>query len=156
VAVPLGGFMNLENSIREAWSDARRPDANSLTPHSCPECDEIAQTFAEKDWRQMRDIELLRYNGVALTLFSASAFHYYLPAFMIATLNDPKGVDLIPDTILSNAEREVNGDPKGWLPLFTEAQRRTLAAFLLECIARGILDEQFDSEVPVVAELLQA
>jgi uncharacterized protein DUF6714 len=145
--------MNIDDDLFEAWGDAEPPAPENITSHSCIECDEITKVFAGRKWHELADVELLRYNGESLTLFAPVAFHYYLPAFMRATLDDPVGADLIPDIITWNVQRELGKQPRGWLPLFTKQQRRLLARFLRMLPSLQIIEE---GEVAGLPETLEA
>lgn len=114
---------DIEREIIIAWSDVKAPPSDCITVHRCDECDEIAQFFDAKRWQDLTDVEQLRYNEAALTLFTPDAFHYYLPAFMLATLHDPAEADVIPDGIRSNIKRERVGS-------FNPAQRDAVLRFL--------------------------
>jgi hypothetical protein len=145
--------VNIDDDLFDAWADETPPERQSITSHSCLECDDIARVFSGTKWSELADVEFLRYNRESLTLFAPPAFHYYQPAFMRATLSDPIGADLIPDVITWNVQRELGNEPRGWLPLFTPKQRNLLARFLRMLPALGIVEED---EIGSLPEMLEA
>jgi len=125
----MSGYTQLEDRLVSAWSGFEPPPLDRITTHKCSECDEIADYFGGTVWYDLTDINALRYHEVALALFAPEAFHYYLPAFMRATLRDPSGADVIPEGIMSSLELELNSRSLR-LELFTAEQRRVVAQFL--------------------------
>lgn len=115
--------MNLDDDLREAWQGVTPPPLDQITSHECPECDEIAAFFGGRPWSDFVDVDALRYNECALALFAPVAFHYYLPAFIRATLDDPVRADLIPGSIVSSLGLEFGPAGRERLRWFTPAQR---------------------------------
>ena len=69
-------------------------------------------------------------------MFTPRAHQYYLPAFMVASLKEPREADVIPDNIIGHfASHE---DPFWWerIRLFTPAQCDVIAMFI-----RTVADE---------------
>ena len=87
----------LKSLIRAAFKDVPYPgDDNiagcgrSLTPIGCDDCDPLAAHFKGTSWQQHTPQTLEFWDSLIL-FFHAEALHYYLPAFMLADLDDPKG-----------------------------------------------------------------
>lgn len=144
--------MNFDEELASAWHDASPPSPEFITPHRCDECDEIAAFFAGKAWVELVDVEKLRYHEAALSLFGGEAFHYYLPAFMRATLSDPLAADVIPDGIKSSIKLELGPASRGRLPLFTRQQRRMVARFLRMLPPLDLAERE---EIEALAEILE-
>ena len=143
--------MNFDDELVSAWAELDPPPRASITEHNCDECEEIAEFFADKAWADCADVAALRYHNDALYLFAPSAYHYYLPAFIRATLLDPKAADLIPETIVSTLAHEFGNASRGRLELFSLPQRVVLALFLRALPALGLAEEE---DVNTLAEVL--
>jgi hypothetical protein len=125
--------MTLRETIEQAFSDVPYPGDTRITSHGCPECDEIAEYFRGTTWRG-HSVDLLRYHSAALSLFTSEAYHYFLPAFMPATLDDAEAADLIPHSIVCDFTRPSEADLQPHfdrrLALFTPEQSRAVIGFL--------------------------
>ena len=130
--------MDLDADLIAAWAGVAVPARSEITSHHCPECDDIADFFEGKSWQALTDIEALRAHFEALILFAPAAFHYYLPAFMRATLRDSIAATLMPEYIRSTLERKFAEDD---LRLFSPTQLRVVARFLRMLRPLGIDDE---------------
>jgi len=96
----------------------------------------IVDYFRGTTWRghAVRD---LRYHSAALSFFTDRAFRYWLPAFMLGSLEDDETADIIPESI----EFHMRDDQK--LALFTPVELRAISAFLREFAARFFDDPEF-------------
>ncbi|HEX6084064.1 MAG TPA: DUF6714 family protein [Thermoanaerobaculia bacterium] len=122
--------MNLDDELAVAWAGVVPPPQSSITAHDCDECAEVRTFFADKPWTDFVDVAALRYHYDALTLFTPRAFHYYLPAFIRATLAAPEEAALICSAIVSNVELELGVAARGMLQPFTPPQLAVVARFL--------------------------
>lgn len=75
----------LKQKIIEVFDDVPFPAL--IAPHECDECFELEETFNGKDWRTIEP-EILEGNFANLSLFSSEAFHYFLPAYLVYSLNN--------------------------------------------------------------------
>jgi hypothetical protein len=85
--------------------------------------------FSGKSWKGL-EAQWLRYHEAAMYMFTPRAHQYYLPAFMLASLQEPREADVIPDNIIGHfASYE---DPFWWerIRVFTPAQCDVIAAFI--------------------------
>ena len=57
------------------------------------------ECFSGKSWTSL-DVDMLRYHSIALYMFTPEVHRYYLPAFMIASLEQPTKADVIPLNIV--------------------------------------------------------
>jgi hypothetical protein len=78
---------------------------------------EEAKRFYGLDWQTLEE-DFLSKNSDALFALSAEAFRYFLPAFMLAGLNNDKQPLLIIDTLLGMLERGPN--PELWDQFFMD------------------------------------
>lgn len=60
---------------------------STITIDARYDCEEISEQFSGKDWRDI-PFQMLIDTYSALYLFTPEAFHYFLPAFMLASLSD--------------------------------------------------------------------
>ena len=112
--------------IEEACADVPYPgDQNIFTPDSYDD-EDILNYFHGTTWRG-HDPVALRAHSSAFTFFTPAAFHYWLPAFMIAAIKNPDEADVILDYIPRSVSNQYARER--WL-LFTEKQRNAVAAFL--------------------------
>ena len=112
--------------IEEAWADVPYPgDENIFTPDSYDD-EDIVNYFHSTTWRG-HDPVALRAHSSAFTFFTPVAFHYWLPAFMIAAIENPDEADVILDYIPRSVSNQYARER--WL-LFTETQRNAVAAYL--------------------------
>jgi hypothetical protein len=97
--------VTLVAQIEGAFSVAPVPEEPLLEPvylDPARQGDEGAtEYFSGKPWNIL-DVEMLRYHSIALYMFTPEAHRYYLPAFMIASLQHPREADVIPLNSLSH------------------------------------------------------
>lgn len=91
--------IDLITLIRSAWADATPPLPGNI---SGPTDDDegVADYFTNKPW-QGHSAATLRRLGFALTVFTDEAFAYYLPAYLIADIEEPEVSDTNAAGILS-------------------------------------------------------
>lgn len=75
----------LRQKIITAFSDVRYP-AGKIAPHDCDECREVEADFTGKDWKTIEP-GVVEENRGNLSLLSAQAFHYFLPAYLMRALD---------------------------------------------------------------------
>jgi len=135
--------------VRSAWEDAQPPANENI---SRPTCDDegVSAYFSGKTWkghtaRQLRQLDF------APCIFTHEAFAYYLPAYLIADIEDPETSD-------TNMERVVFWlDPDhGWdlaaqgptvIDRLTAPQRSALRQYILfiERREQGFHDELWEN-----------
>lgn len=128
-------------SIENAWRDVAYPgDSKIFTPDSYDD-EGIVNYFCGTTWRG-HDTLSLRAHSSAFTFFTPEAFHYWLPAFLIAAIQDPAEADVIVDYIPWSVSDSYAS--QRW-PLFSQAQRQAVAAYLrlqIERFSDGVNDER--------------
>ncbi len=134
--------MTFDERLLVAWSGIQAPTADKITEHGCLECDEIAEYFGGRSWQQFTNVTELRDHSAALALFSNEAFHYYLPAFMSATIKYAVAADLISDSIYFSFRCEFGQAARGRLELFNQSQRNAVAEFLEMLCAENDADDE--------------
>jgi hypothetical protein len=119
--------------IEAAFEDTPSP-GYAFEDISATQHDEgIVAYFRNKDWRghKVRD---LRYHEAALSFFTDKAFRYWLPAFMLAELENPREADVIGEGIAFHLTRASSADAR--LSLFAQDELKAIAAFLNECASQ--------------------
>jgi len=115
--------------IAAAFADTPYP-GDAFEAISATQQDEgIVEYFRGTTWRSHTAANL-RIHCAALSFFTGPAFRYWLPAFMLAELEDTETADVIADSIASNMKSPQR------LALFSDVELRAVAAFLRECVHR--------------------
>ena len=120
--------------LEEAFADAPYPGDDNLTECPCPECQEIAEYFRGKTWRG-HTVRNLRYHEAALNLLTAEAVHYFLPAFVLAELEDPEEADVIYDGLIFIFTPSGSSRQKENIKLLSKAQSEVMIDYLRYCLA---------------------
>jgi hypothetical protein len=79
--------------ILHAFDDVNVPDP-PLINHECDECTELQHSFAGKSWRDISP-ELIKDHYSELSLFSASAFHAFIAAYLIYSVENFDTDDMV-------------------------------------------------------------
>jgi hypothetical protein len=120
---PLVSGMDLSGQIAEAFA-ATPATGTDFHDISATEQDEgIVEYFRGTTWRG-HPVADLRRHCAAMSFFTGPAFRYWLPAFMLASLEDAKRAEVIPEYIASSMRRGER------LSLFTDGELGAIAAFL--------------------------
>ena len=85
----------------------------------------IIPAFLGRAWDSFTTQEL-RNHCAAISFLNTSAFLYYLPAFVVASIDDPEAADIIPDNLLSKFG---NSDAGQLVARLTTEQRDVLVEF---------------------------
>ena len=130
----------IEKTIRAAFAETPIPSGKLTDTYD----DEgVSDYFKGSHW-DGHSAEKLRYHSCALSFFEPAAFRYYLPAFMIAEIQDPETADIIAENI---AYKFDTGHIRAeLLPEFEDKEIDAILAFMRECANRyadGIYDALF-------------
>ena len=132
--------MSLKQTIEAAFADVPYPGDHNITrcPYNCSECRRIAAYFKGKPGKGCTTEELKDYH-VALSLFTPEAFHFFLPAFMLASMDVYEKGDVIPDAIRFHFEssQEMQGHFAVRMSKFSTAQRHAIIAYLVLMEQKG-------------------
>ncbi len=127
--------------IEDAWGDVLYPgDDHIFTPDSYDD-EDIVNYFGGTTWRG-HDPAKLRAHSSAFTFFTPEAFHYWLPAFMIAAIQNPEEADVVVNRIPWSLSDDYAA--KRW-SLFKAGQRKAVGAYLrfqIERFPEGADDER--------------
>jgi hypothetical protein len=132
--------MSLKQTIEAAFADVPYPGDHNITrcPYNCSECGRIAAYFKGKPGKGYTTAELKDYH-VALSLFTPEAFHFFLPAFMLASMDVYEKGDVIPDAIRFHFEysQEMQGHFAVRMSKFSTAQRHAIIDYLVLMERKG-------------------
>jgi hypothetical protein len=132
--------MTLKQAIEAAFANVTYPGDNNIThcPYGCSECRRVAEYFKGRTWTE-HDLAELRAHHVALTLFTPEAFHYFLPAFMLASMDAYEKGDVIPDAIRFHFEysHEVQGHFAVRMSRLSAPQRKAIIDYLILMESKG-------------------
>jgi hypothetical protein len=130
---------DLKRELRDAFSETRPPAGGEIVEHECDECRGIERDFAGVR-RPEAPAELIEKNYDKLPLFSAAAFHYFLPAYLLYALEhfDDEFSDVPQFTLYALTPGKTWKDPDGqisswWIErfrAFTPAQMNLIYRFL--------------------------
>ena len=117
----------LKSQIEAAFACVPYPGDDNLTAQGDDEG--VSEYFRGTSW-QGHAIPMLRYHSNALSYFTAEAFHYYLPTFLLAELEDPNEADVIAENVVSNFSPSLGSLwLKHRIALFSKPQLAAIAAF---------------------------
>ncbi len=142
-------FMSLKEAIQTAFAEVPYPGDNNITrcPYHCRPCQEITDYFKGKGW-EGHAVEDLRDHHTALSLITAEAFHYFLPAFMLASLESYNSTDILPDSIRFHFEFDLDHRDHFLVRMtkFSDEQRRVIIEFLryMEIQGAGSSEDAID------------
>ena len=123
--------MDLREVIESAFAAVPYPGDDCIIAGSSEEGDELKTYFLRRSWRG-HSAQQLRYHDSALGLFTEDALLYFLPAFLIASIEDPETADTIPSRILGIFTAPGNYKPQSheafdrFIKRFTTQQRDAL------------------------------
>jgi len=143
----------LQAEVRSAFAGVVRPAEDLIALHQCPECDALRAAFAHESWDAMSD-DLIERNELALPLLSPDAFAYFLPAYLLYSLDHlscTAGVTEMTVYAVSPSAG-ANANLENWtqerIAPFTDQQARVIDRFL-ELAER---DEELGSYMSDIAE----
>ena len=130
----------LKQRIEEAFAGVVYPGDENITrcPYNCSECRRMAAFFKGRTVPDLKGDEL-RAHHVALTLFTPEAFQFFLPAFMLVSMDRYEKGDLIPDAIRFHFEysAEIQGHFAVRMSKFSAAQRKAIIDYLIHMEGKG-------------------
>lgn len=76
----------LRTDVLRAFGSAARPHEFQIAPHECEECQQLSADLAGVEWTAMSDA-LIEENPCGLSLLSPQAYAYFLPSYILYTLD---------------------------------------------------------------------
>src|SRR2546430_7895199 len=119
----------LRTAIEEAFSHVEPPDSANIIEHDCPECRAVRRVFRNENWRSMK-LEKVEWGHDKLPLFTPHAFQYFLPAFMLYSVDEPS--DIVCELLVCTLSLK-KADDEWWqkgIDKFTPDQKAACNLFL--------------------------
>jgi hypothetical protein len=133
----------IKETIENAFTNTSYPGDGNLTVHKrgfdCDDCDELAADFKGRVWSEV-PLVVVQWHYEEISLFSPEAYRYYLPAYMLASLDpaDSEPARSIPNSVLyslSKPKTSSKSDLTTWFYRrvcgFTAEQQSAIKAFLV-------------------------
>ncbi len=138
--------MDLAHEIEAAFADVPYPGEDCI--EAC-----ATATMSDEDGREIADyfrgktnrghsIDDLCNVETALFFFEPQAYHYFLPAFMLATIEDIRRAEAIPDLIVESLARSHRACDR--LHCLSIRQKRAVRAFLAWLQEMNLFDRSID------------
>jgi hypothetical protein len=142
----------LEEVVRQAFADNEYPGDARITIYdeAGRQYDETYQLLRGKSWEAMPVATFLR-GDTPIPDLTPEAFHYYMPALLLASLaGDAEVADSLAFYLSPAAARQTEGefpydDTENYnrrLSLFTKVQREAIERVVMEFVARGWVREK--------------
>ena len=132
--------MSLKAKIETAFAEVQYPGDGNITrcPYHCSECGRVAVFFKGRKWADST-AEDLKAQHTALALFTPEAFQYFLPGFMLVSMDAYQKGDTIPDAVRFHFEytAEVQGHFHVRMSKFTRPQREAIIEYLVHMEKKG-------------------
>jgi hypothetical protein len=92
----------LVESIRKAFALSKYPGDNRLVYDNSGghvECNQVADAFRGKHWSELT-VDFLRRHADSVFFFTADAYRFYLPGYLLAVVASYKKADIIPNNLV--------------------------------------------------------
>lgn len=123
----------LRATIEQAFADTPHPGRTFAEVSASLNDEGIVAYFRDTTWRR-HAVKDLRRHSAALSFFTEAAFRYWLPAFMLAEVEDPAAADVIADSIAFSLGKSRRAP--ALLATFTPPELDAIHAFLAACAER--------------------
>ncbi len=138
--------MLLVAEIRAVFADVPYPGDDSITDTTHP-WDEGVSDYFKGTSQEGHAARELRAHSEALSFFLPEAYHYYLPAFVIAVLEEPEAADTIYNSLICdfNSRRRT----KEIVHRLSSAQRQAMIKYFEYCLddSGEYLDDQISCAI---------
>lgn len=130
----------VRGAIEQAFADVPYPGDDHIVTRGefmDLERDDVERAFKGKHWREVLayPVEFLRYHNSALSFFTPEGYHFYLPAYLIATAENYAQVDVVSDAVVFSLKSD-GRTPESLafyqerMKMLTSAQRKAIKSFL--------------------------
>ena len=137
--------------IREAFAEVPPPAADNITPHECDECDRLREALINRHPDDLSD-QWVRQNYDQLPLLSDEAKHYYLPAYLRATLREAEAGSSVGEFVLYALASNHRWEPEGG---YSARQRAVVFAYLTSGLPEEP-EEPGDTDLPFAESYVRA
>jgi uncharacterized protein DUF6714 len=138
----------VRQKIERAFGDVPRPSDDRICGTYGDEARDDTEPYKGRDWRDL-ERDLLGYYHYALTWFTPEAFHYYLPAFLVAGLEDPDAIYVVSVLQMLRPNEDPSLDPfsRDRWQLLNDEQIAAVQLWLEWLLARSRPESYFAGEV---------
>jgi hypothetical protein len=124
----------VREAILIAFASSDRPTRRQIALHKCEECQELRELFGGLTWDSV-PMEVIDSNFDKLPLFSAKAYRYFLPAYILRCLDEFDWANTVCEyTIYSLSPSALSEENRDWYSekqrYFSDDQKRAVASFL--------------------------
>jgi hypothetical protein len=113
----------LTDKIDQAFSNVPYPGDEKVASCPCPECEDVRRDFCGQTPATIES-EVIAHNFESLRLFSPEAYQFFLPAYLLYSINDLDS-DVLVWVLFSLARPS-----KGHLRLFSNPQKEAVLEFV--------------------------
>jgi len=121
-----------EKLIRH-FADVPPPDNQRIALGNDWESQALQDAFSDVDWRTA-DKQIIQRNYDQLPFFSPEAFHFFIPAFLVYSVDEPEGSRVFEYTVYALTPGKETDNTSQWyvdrLRLFTREQMSSIYEFL--------------------------
>ena len=119
-------------AIKKGFADTPYPGSRRIDISATKYDDEgVYEYFVGSDQFD-HDVKDLWYHSCALSFFTDAAFRYWIPAFMIAELENPVEADIIGESIAFHLSKAQGAHDK--ICQFSQSEIEALKLFLTTCV----------------------
>ena len=142
--------------VEEAFTNVPYPGDDKIGfigPHTgTASAEEVQIIFKGKHWKELlqKPNRWFRSHYWVFSSLTPSAYHFFLPAFIIKSVTDEKDLDLVPDWIVYNLIPPPKKYNKSLMPIYVDRmakfnlkQKRALIIFLKYLMKRHINEKTF-------------
>lgn len=130
--------------IEKTFPDVRHLDADKIASHECLECERVTSYFRGKTWKELDAVDLYTDDNLArcLSLLTPAASHFFLPFFLIASLEirpqnpsrlSARSASVRESVIFHLTPPSAESEYRKWedrVRIFSQQQGRVIAVFL--------------------------
>ena len=125
---------DLSALVRSAFPEVPIPRRKNIVESGDPESKQIARDFGNRQWTEI-SFETLFRQRASLFMMSDTGIRYYLPAYLLVTIERFEDADLILDVVISSLtpdelSRERSGEYDRLIRGFTQRQVEAACAVL--------------------------
>ncbi len=141
----------LRRCVETAFADAVYPgDSNIATnPGCCDECRYTDDFFRGRHWRELTSEQKLPTGWGGLSLLTAAAWRFYLPAYLLLGLSQSEYAHDTAETVMFQLGPRDTADLEGFFQErssgFSDAQQECLAAYTRYFSERDPEDEDYQA-----------
>lgn len=122
-----------KEKLMRRFAEVPAPHSQQLTNDDGWEFQALQIAFSGENWRTI-DPQVIRQNYDQLPFFSPEAFHYFIPAYLMYSVDEPEGLPVCEYTIYALTPGKESDSTSRWylkrLKLFSREQMSSIYEFL--------------------------